>query len=75
MNLGATDVMSPQEKARYKEAVPQDFEPQAPTPVTIPVRDDSYVVPKGATIRMPDGRLITKDQYDKLQAKLKQRRG
>lgn len=65
------DAMSPQERYRYKEAM---GELNIPKPAaTLPARDDTYVPPKGATVRMGDGRMVTKESFDKLQQKLKNR--
>jgi hypothetical protein len=67
---GTRDAMSPQEQYRYKEAM---GELSIPQPAVVAKRDDSYVAPKGATVRMPDGKMITKEAHDKLMQKLKNR--
>jgi hypothetical protein len=64
--------MSPQEQLRYKEAMGDLSIPPAPAPV-VASRDDSYTAPKGATVRMPDGRMVSKEAFNKLQIKLKNR--
>lgn len=69
--IGKADAMSPQEQLRYKEAM----DPSALAIPTTPVvnRDDSYVAPTGASVRMPDGRMVTQASDLKLQQMLKKR--
>lgn len=71
-NLGKTDVMSPQEQLAYKQAT-ESPSLSIPAPPTLVRRDDSYQIPTGATIKMADGKMITKDSQLKLQQKLKNR--
>lgn len=66
---GKTDLMSPQAQVRYKEAVGEDLK----IPMPVQPRDDSYIKPKGATVRLSDGRMVTKESADKLQQMLKNR--
>lgn len=70
--IGQSDVMSVGEQAAYKQAVgePLSIPPAAP----VITRDDTYQAPKGATIRLADGRMVTQDSFAKLQQKLKNRR-
>lgn len=69
--MGKADAMSPQEQLRYKEAMPSEL--NIPTPQVVSRRNESYIPPAGATVKMQDGRMITKDSNRKLQQMLKNR--
>jgi hypothetical protein len=72
MPTGKADLMSPQARYRYEEAVGGLEIPKAPQVVA---RDDTYVAPKGATVKLADGRMVSKESFAKLQQKLKDRGG
>ena len=67
---GQAELMSPQEKFRYEEATGGLAIPKAPM---VAPRDDSYIPPKDASVKLADGRMISKSSAASLQQKLKNR--
>lgn len=70
--IGKGDAMNAQQQIRYKEATRGLEIPITPDAPQMP-RGEINSPPSNATVKLPDGRMITQDSYDKLQLKLKSR--
>lgn len=71
--IGKGDAMSPQEQLRYKEATEGLTIPSPVVASSATYRPDPSEVPSSDTVKMPNGKRISKEAFDKLQIKLKNR--